>query len=93
MAHVCQPLSQLARRVPNQLLTTCGGRQQTCGEFAARVAGLASALASELGLQAGDRVALAALNTDHHFEALLAALAAGSLVAPLNWRWSIEVSL
>lgn len=93
MAHVCQPLSQLARRVPNQLLTTCGGRQQTCGEFAARVACLASALASELGLQPGDRVALAALNTDHHFEALLAVLATGGLVAPLNWRWSIEDAL
>lgn len=93
MAHVCQYLSSLARSTPHRLLTTCAGRQQTSSEVAEHVASLAAALSLDLGLQPGDRVALAALNTDHHLEALLAILAAGGLAAPLNWRWSVEVSL
>ena len=93
MAHVCQHLITLAQRSPQRLLTTCGDRQQTCSEVAAHVAALAAALVTDLGLQPGDRVALAALNTDRHLEALLAVLAAGGLVAPVNWRWSVEVGI
>lgn len=37
--------------------------------------------------QAGDRVCVAALATDHCLEALLAVNAAGGIAAPLNWRW------
>lgn len=93
MAHICQHLTSLAQRSPQRALTTCGDRQQTCSGVAERVAALAAGLVRDLGLQPGDRVALAALNTDHHLEALLAVLAAGGLVAPLNWRWSIEVGV
>ena len=91
MAHVCQHLASLAQRSPHRLLTTCGDRQQTCSGVAERIAALSAGLVGDLGLQPGDRVALAALNTDHHLEALLAVLAAGGLVAPLNWRWSVQV--
>ena len=91
MAHVCQHLTSLSQHSPGRLLTTCGVAQQTCSQVAERVAALAAALVSELQLHAGDCVALAALNTDRHLEALLAVLAAGGLAAPLNWRWSIEV--
>ena len=93
MAHICQHLTSLAQRSPQRTLTTCGDRQQTCSGVAERVAALAAGLVRDLGMQLGDRVALAALNTDHHLEALLAVLAAGGLAAPLNWRWSIEVGV
>lgn len=91
MAHICQHLAALARTAPHRQLTSCEGREQTAAEFVARVAALSAALVLDLGLRAGDRVALAAVNTDRHFEALLAILAAGGLVAPLNWRWSLQV--
>lgn len=86
-----QSLAALASSVPDRPLTYYEGRTQTAGAFAARVAALASLLACECNLQPGDRVALAAINTDRTFEIILAVLAAGGLVAPINWRWSVEV--
>ncbi len=91
MAHVVQDLAALASRSPDRPLTYCAGRTQTAGAFAARVAALSSILTVECGLQVGDRVVLAAVNTDRTFEVILAILAAGGLVAPLNWRWSVQV--
>lgn len=47
----------------------------------------AGALRDRLGVRDGDRVALAAGNTDACLELLLAAAAAGAIAVPINTRW------
>lgn len=91
MAHVVQDLTALASSSPDRPLTYCNGRTQTAGAFAARVAAWSSMLEVDCGLQPGDRVALAAINTDRTFEIIMAILTAGGMIAPLNWRWSVQV--
>ena len=93
MAHVVQHLAALTITKPNGVFSRCQGRVQTVRNFADRVAALAALLTSECGLQRGDRVALAAFNTDRSFEHILAVLAAGGLITLLNWRWSAQASM
>lgn len=50
---------------------------------------LASGL-RKLNLQSGDRVAIAALNSDWYLEWLLGVPCAGGIIAPLNYRWSVQ---
>ncbi|KAL4430592.1 hypothetical protein ABPG77_005832 [Micractinium sp. CCAP 211/92] len=72
---------------PAPPLFICEGRTTTAADASRRVGALAAALTQRLGMQAGDRVCLAALATDHCLEVLLAVTAAGGIAAPLNWRW------
>ncbi|KAL4436917.1 hypothetical protein ABPG75_004056 [Micractinium tetrahymenae] len=72
---------------PAPPLFLCDGRATSAANALRRVAALAAALTQRLGLQAGDRVCVAALATDHCLEALLALTAGGGIAAPLNWRW------
>ena len=60
-------------------------RRRTWAEFGARVARLAAGLRS-LGLGAGDRVAMLALNSDRYFEYLFAVPWAGGVLVPINIR-------
>jgi acyl-CoA synthetase (AMP-forming)/AMP-acid ligase II len=59
-------------------------RLHSYSEFAGRVWGLAGALRGDLGLQQGDRVGLAMLNTPQYLEILVACWHAGICVVPMN---------
>jgi len=65
--------------------TICGDRRRTWTEFGHRVARLAGALGN-LGLGAGNRVAILSLNSDRYLEYLYAVPWAGGVLVPLNVR-------
>jgi len=68
--------------------TVFGGRRQTWAELADRIARLAGGLQG-MGLEADDRIALLMNNSDRYLEATLASSWGGSVVTPLNGRWSV----
>jgi long-chain acyl-CoA synthetase len=72
---------------PNGLATVFGGRRRNWREIGDRVARLAAGLRS-LGANPGDRVAILSLNSDRYLELYLATAWAGTVVVPLNIRWS-----
>ncbi|XP_039050361.1 2-succinylbenzoate--CoA ligase, chloroplastic/peroxisomal-like isoform X1 [Hibiscus syriacus] len=88
-AHVCQCLSRLATQKRNSFVTISGGRQKTGQQFVESVLCLARGLL-RLGLRNGDVVAISAFNSDWYLEWILAVAFIGGIVAPLNYRWSIE---
>lgn len=90
--NLCQYLTTTALRQPDRILCICGDRHTTAAELLARVSALANGLINELAVQPGDAVALAAHNSDKYLEIVLAVLAVGAVIAPLNWRWSSEVT-
>ena len=67
--------------------TLFGDRSRSWAEFGERVARLAGGLRG-LGVGAGDRVAILALNSDRYLEYYVAVPWAGGVVVPLNIRWS-----
>ena len=85
--YVTQGLHRGMQQTPDVTMTICGGRSQSFRTVAERVARLAGGL-RELGVAAGDRVAMLALNSDRYHEYLLAVPWAGAVLAPLNTRWS-----
>lgn len=87
-AHIGQALSTLAVVRANLPVTISDGRVKTGAQLLERVRALAAGLRVNLGFQSGDRVALAALNSDWYLEWLLAVPCAGGIIAPLNYRWS-----
>lgn len=87
-AHICASLISLVQRHSTRVTTSCDGRHLTAQELHDRVASLSTALSKTLKVQQGDRIALAGLNTDFSFEALLAIIDAGAVASPLNTRWS-----
>ena len=89
--NLCQYLTATARTQPERILCICGHRRTTAAELLARVSALANALASDLAVQPGDAVALAAYNSDMYMEVVLAVMAIGAVIAPVNWRWSLQV--
>ena len=91
--NICQYLSHTARTQPSKVLTVCGEQRCTSSVLAARVAAMSTSLKQDFGLESGDCVVLAALNSDLYLEIMLAVFAAGSVLAPLNWRWSLQVIL
>ncbi|KAG0627629.1 hypothetical protein M758_2G216900 [Ceratodon purpureus] len=86
-AHIGQALRALHTRKGT---IVCEDRVQTLSHFAQRVATLAAGLSRDGGLQPGDRVAIAALNSERYLEWLFAVPSAGGIIAPLNYRWSVE---
>ena len=84
------PLSFLRRAAEDftdHVAVVDGDRRLTYGEFGARVARLASALAAG-GVERGDRVAVLAPNRSAMLEAHFAVPAAGAVLVPLNTRLS-----
>ncbi len=71
----------------NGLAVVYGDRRKTWGEVGDRVARLAGAIRG-LGAQPGDRVAVLSLNSDRYLELYLAAGWSGTVIVPLNIRWS-----
>lgn len=65
------------------------GRRTTWAQLEERVAGLAGAL-RDLGVGAGDRVALIAENDPRVFEVQFACMRLGALFVPLNWRLHVR---
>lgn len=100
MPHLCDPLAAAAARpdAATTPLTACGGRTRSVAAVAARVAALAAAFAAAPGWRPGARVAVvwgapssptsssSSFAGDAGLEAVLAAAAAGGVVAPLNGR-------
>ena len=72
---------------PQATATVCGTRRRSFAELGDRVARLAGALQA-LGLPAGGRVGLLALNADRTLEVLWGTWWAGGVVNPVNVRWT-----
>ena len=85
MMHITQGLKRAVQVNGQGIATIDGERQHSWQEFGHRVAKLAGALRS-LGLQANDRVAMLALNSDRHLEYYFATIWAGGIFVPLNTR-------
>ncbi|MCD2195687.1 long-chain fatty acid--CoA ligase [Actinomycetospora endophytica] len=85
--YLTQGLHRAARETPDLPATIFGDRVRTWAESHDRVARLAAVLL-DLGLPAGGRVAMLALNSDRYHEYLLAVPWAGGVVTPVNVRWS-----
>jgi acyl-CoA synthetase (AMP-forming)/AMP-acid ligase II len=86
--YLTQGLHRSLQRTPDAVATVCGDRVRTHRESVDRIARLAGAL-RELGVGAGDRVAVLGLNSDRYHEALAATLWAGGAVVPVNIRWAL----
>lgn len=82
-------LHRALQQYPDRPLTIFGDRVRTVRESVDRVARLATALRG-LGVDVGDRVGILALNSDRYHETLLAAAWSGSVVVPLNIRWTAK---
>lgn len=82
-----QSLHRAVQQFPDRVATVYKGRQQTYRELHGRVMRLAGALQA-LGMRAGDRVGMLALNSDRTLEFYLAVWWGGGVVNPVNTRWS-----
>lgn len=85
--HLTQLLNSAADTFPNKIASIDGERQHTWSAWRDRMARLAAALRG-LGMAAGDRVAILALNSDRYTEFLYGVWWAGGAVVPMNTRWS-----
>ena len=72
---------------PNGLAIVFGDRRKSWREVGDRVARLAAGIRA-LGAEPGDRVAMLSLNSDRYLELYLAAGWSGTVIVPLNIRWS-----
>jgi len=82
-----QALRSAAASTPNKVATRYAGRVQTWKNVHSNVTRLAGGL-RDLGVAAGDRVAILALNSDRYTEYQFAVWWAGAVVVPMNVRWS-----
>ncbi|WP_066018450.1 long-chain-fatty-acid--CoA ligase [Endozoicomonas atrinae] len=82
-------LTQLIRRSaqinPNGIATSMNGRVSTWSQLLSQVAGLAGGF-RQLGIKAGDRVAILALNSDRYYQSMFAIPWAGAVNVPINCR-------
>jgi acyl-CoA synthetase (AMP-forming)/AMP-acid ligase II len=85
--HLTHFLRHAADLYPDKIASIDGDRRHTWGEWRDRITRLAAALRA-LGMAAGDRVAILALNGDRYTEYLYAVWWAGGAVVPMNTRWS-----
>jgi acyl-CoA synthetase (AMP-forming)/AMP-acid ligase II len=85
--YLTQGLHRAVQSRPERIATICGDRQQSYGQYAGRVARLASVL-QRLGMNAGDRVGMLALNSDRYLEFFYGTWWGAGAVNPVNIRWS-----
>src|SRR6478752_6443249 len=85
--YLTQALQRAPRQHPVRVAVRFGDRQRSCGELRDRVARLAGAL-QQLGMAAGDRVAMLSLNSDRYLEYQMAVPWGGGVLNPCNIRWS-----
>ncbi|MNF24649.1 Long-chain-fatty-acid--CoA ligase [compost metagenome] len=86
--YMTQCLQRTLQQNPVQLATVFGDRRRTYRQFGDRVARLAGALQS-LGMTAGDRVGMLALNSDRYLEYIMGVWWGGGVLNPVNIRWSV----
>ncbi|WP_223594916.1 acyl-CoA synthetase [Pseudomonas sp. A-R-19] len=86
--YMTQCLQRTLQQDPEHLATIFGDRRQTYREFGERVARLAGALQT-LGMAAGDRVGMLALNSDRYLEYIMGVWWGGGVLNPVNVRWSV----
>ena len=87
--YLTQGLHRALQNHPDKTATIFGARRQSFQQLADRVARLAAALAG-LGVNAGDRVAMLAQNSDRYIEYFHAVWWAGAVANPVNTRWSAQ---
>jgi long-chain acyl-CoA synthetase len=87
--YLTQGLHRALQNHPDKTATIFGERRQSFQQLADRVARLAGALAG-LGVNAGDRVAMLAQNSDRYIEYFQAVWWAGAVANPVNTRWSVQ---
>ena len=87
MYGLTEMLRSAAASRPRAASTRCNDRDRTWAETRDRVSRLAGALKG-LGVGAGERVAILALNSDRYTEFLSAVWWAGAVVVPMNIRWT-----
>jgi long-chain acyl-CoA synthetase len=80
-------LHRAAQQNPAGIATVFGRRRQTFAQLEQRVGRLAAMLL-QLGVAAGDSVAMLGVNSDRYLEYFLAAPWMGAIINPLNYRWS-----
>ncbi|GFG69934.1 long-chain-fatty-acid--CoA ligase [Mycolicibacter senuensis] len=85
--YVTQGLHRALQQRPDATMIAGDGRELTFQDVARRVGRLAGGL-RELGVRAGDRVAMLSLNSQSYHEYLLAVPWADAVLNPLNIRWS-----
>jgi long-chain acyl-CoA synthetase len=86
--YMTQCLQRTLQQNPDHLATIFGERRQTYRQFGERVARLAGALQG-LGMAAGDRVGMLALNSDRYLEYIMGVWWGGGVLNPVNIRWSV----
>jgi long-chain acyl-CoA synthetase len=86
--YLTQGLHRCVQQSPDRVAVIFGERSETFIELHSRVARLAGAL-QKLGMNAGERVAMLALNSDRYLEYLLGVWWGGGVVNPVNIRWSV----
>ena len=84
---ITQGLRRALQLNADGIATMHAGRARSYRTFATRVAKLAGAL-SQLGVSAGERVAILALNSDRYLEYFYACWTLGAVAVPVNTRWS-----
>ncbi|MFI1112524.1 long-chain-fatty-acid--CoA ligase [Streptomyces physcomitrii] len=87
--YLTQVVHKAARARPAEPCLIYQDRRTGNARFAERVARLAGAFGG-IGVGAGERVALVALNSDRLVESLFATFWAGGVACPLNVRWNVE---
>jgi long-chain acyl-CoA synthetase len=85
--YLTQGLRRALQGHPERIATICGERQHTYRQYADRVARLGHALQG-LGMGAGERVGMLALNSDRYLEFFYGTWWGGGAVNPVNIRWS-----
>ena len=86
MRTIAQLLRWRAQRHPELAATWFQGRMRTFADLDASTSALAAGLVRDLGVQAGDRVAILDKNSDEYLELLFALDKAGAVAVPVNWR-------
>jgi acyl-CoA synthetase (AMP-forming)/AMP-acid ligase II len=85
-------ISSILRRAeqvaPNTTATIHLERKQTWTEFLMRVQKLAGAFRN-LGIEAGDRIAILFLNSDRYVEYFYSTVWSGAAMMPMNIRWTL----
>ena len=85
--YLTQSLHRSVQQHPDRIAVRAAGRTLSFRAYAERVARLAGALQG-LGMQAGDRVAMLALNSARYLEYQMAVPWGGGVLNPCNIRWS-----
>src|SRR5258708_7894866 len=74
---------------PEKAAIRFAGSEQSYSQLAERIAVAARALKSQLGVRAGDRVAILAANHPDYLVLLYACARLGAMLVPLNWRLAV----